>query len=295
MAVENPVTQEQESLGSAPTALNFEQYFVNLRSFLAVSPSESVLRIVFLSRLAYFLVKGDFGHFTNRIETILKALVGLPLPIKPAPTRAELTALLKGDALTLFSILRLSLTFEYVRKNHPQLWKDLLLSPKREPRTAENKRLAPHRELIARESVVPSIRHASSKNINYLWQQSGITEERVVTRMNDFLRCYEPDSEKFNPVPSGFLSNILIKGIALKTNRAGGIKEFRVTTTCAMAICFAVSKRDEPSDQSHLPELLKEVNSNFREEPASGPGKGKFTTVLKAAEGNQVFLIEMPR
>lgn len=240
-----------------------------LAGLLAYPLDPDLLQANFLSKMPFFFVRGNFSHLGRRIDPIFRALQA-ELKSPSLPSKPDITNLSNKGALSLFSILRMRVAFEYVRENVPSLSE--VINGKDVP-------------LIANGSVVPSLRHVDPKVLKQCMDESQTSEKELVTRMNTFLARI-PNRNGGNLFPRHFFSSKLIQGEVLgKGMRTEGRKHFRITTASAMAICSALS------GQNDLQALRNDADSLFPEDSNIGPGNGTYTVALPATYGNQIYVV----
>lgn len=239
----------------------YQKNRAELEKLLACSVSAEALQSLFWSKMAYFFIQGDYAWLSANIDNVCRGIRAANLPSSMVPSKPDITALSKHGALTLPAILRLNRV-----PRHLQIRSEVRSS--RAP-------------LIAKGSVIPSIRYVDPEVIAKLRNDSNKSERELIVIMNRYIQSLENvDRGDPNPFPMYFFSDKLQKGVLLGVR---GTKHYRITTATAMAICHACLGT---SDRA---QLKVECDMYFPEKHTLGSGNGMYTVALPRNYGNQLY------
>ena len=259
-----------DPLGGISELNNYQNHKSDLAALLAYPLSAGTLQTHLRSRLPYFFVKGDYSSLRSRVDPLHRELKNAGFSAPLLPSKPDLTALAANGALSLFSVLRLRLTFKYLSINMPELSVKLQIGE------------APN---ILDNSVVPSLRHVDPTVVCKCRSDRNVGELELIASMNRFIESLtDVDRGQTRSFPIFFFSQKLEKGEPLGGSRRK--KDFRITTACAMAICHAFS------GNSNRAQLKMEADMLFPEDGDLGPGKGMYTVALPPSNGNQIYFYE---
>jgi hypothetical protein len=246
---------------------NYQSHKSDLAALLAYPLSAGTLQTHLRSRLPYFFVRGDYSSLRSRVDPLHHELKNSGFSAPLLPSKPDLTALAANSALSLFSILRLHLTFKYLSSDMPDLSIKLKIG---------------ETPCIPEKSIIPSLRYVDPTVVSKCRADRDVGEFELIASMNLFLeRLMEVHRGEAKLFPMFFFSQRLEKGEPLGGSRRK--KDFRITTACAMAICHAFSGSSDPA------QLKREADMLFPEDGSLGPGKGMYTVALPPSNGNQIY------
>jgi hypothetical protein len=260
-----PVQLVHEGRLVAPSARartdSYQKDRSELERLLACPVGAEAMQSLFLSKMLYFFVRGDFAWLSSNIDNVCRSVRGANLSPSMTPSKPDLTALSKHGALSLPAILRLH-----------RASKQLQLTPNR-----KTNRVA----FIMKGSIIPSIRYVDPEIIARLRKDSKKSERELILIMNHYLETLlDVDRAEHNPIPMYFFSERLEQGEALPSR---GKKYYRITTACAMAICHVFTGTTDRT------ELKVECDMLFPENHTLGSGNGMYTVALPRNYGNQLY------